>query len=50
MVSGNNQTVAAGTELPANLIVLVADQYGNLIINATVTGAASPAVFTETAQ
>lgn len=37
VVSGNNQTAPAGTQLPAALIVLVTDQYGNPVPNVSVT-------------
>jgi len=37
VVSGNNQSAAAGTQLPKALTVLVTDQYGNLVSGNSVT-------------
>ncbi len=37
ITSGNNQTAAAGTQLPQSLTVLVADQYGNPVSGVSVT-------------
>jgi hypothetical protein len=37
IVSGNNQTAPAGTQLPQALVVSVTDQYGNAVANAAVT-------------
>lgn len=37
IISGNNQTAAAGTQLPQSLTVLVADQYGNPVSGVNVT-------------
>jgi hypothetical protein len=37
VVSGNNQTAPAGTQLPRPLVAKVTDQYGNAVVNAAVT-------------
>ncbi|HYU45050.1 MAG TPA: Ig-like domain-containing protein [Terriglobales bacterium] len=37
VAAGNNQTAAAGTQLPVALMVLVTDQYGNPVPSASVT-------------
>jgi adhesin/invasin len=37
IVSGNNQTAPAGSQLPLPLVVQVKDQYGNNISGATVS-------------
>src|SRR5208282_223271 len=37
ITSGNNQTAPAGTQLPLALTVLIADQYGNPVSDASVT-------------